>query len=354
MTGKLIDIDPDSGAQVHLLAEDPRPTDNIYGEQPYTDAAGKFIAVRHHPNGSRQGGLSIVDLASGTQREVLAGRPEHVAFHSWSDCLYYQQMFDGQRMLRRCRYETGVSEDVALLPAEMGSFSYGTVSADQSYYAVRVSPPDGGTTGGVYLLDFATGQWRRLFHDPRYHPKHEQFSRDGRNVVLIQLNELPKIAHVLLAELTLDGDCRMFPVDHPHTPRPTGHEAWIGPTQRVFFSTIIGEEVTGQIWSAKVGDASPRLLPPGGLRFGHVSVSRCGRYWIADTDEAGVPIYAGSFETGRWCRIAFSHTVYDQQYRVHAHPYMTAGNQWLIFNSTRGGYLQVYGARLAEGWLDQL
>ena len=37
---KLIDTDPESGAEIYQLVEDPRPADNIYGEQPFSSADG--------------------------------------------------------------------------------------------------------------------------------------------------------------------------------------------------------------------------------------------------------------------------------------------------------------------------
>ena len=50
----------------------------------------------------------------------------------------------------------------------------------------------------------------------------------------------------------------------------------------------------------------------------------------------------------------FSRTVYDGKQWSHAHPYMTADNRWLIFTARRGELPQVYGAKLAEGWLESL
>ena len=67
-----------------------------------------------------------------------------------------------------------------------------------------------------------------------------------------------------------------------------------------------------------------------------------------------MPIYVGSFATGRCRRAVLSRTVYDGKQWSHAHPYLTADNTWLIFTSTRDGHPEVYGARLADGWLGTL
>jgi hypothetical protein len=173
--------------------------------------------------------------------------------------------------------------------------------------------------------------------------------------MLIQLNRMPDVKQVLLWELEIGGEARPFPADRPHTARPTGHEAWVGSTDRIFFSTGSDPDSKGNIWTGRVGDPGPLLVHAGPLRFGHISVSSCARYWICDTGEEGIPIYIGSFATGRYQRAVFSRTVYDGQQWAHAHPYLTVDNRWLIYAARRnGGHAQVYGAKLAEGWLDGL
>lgn len=353
MPGPLVETDPESGAQVFLLGADARPADNIYGEQPYGDSSGRRIAIRYYQTAAKPGGISLLDLVDGSRHDILVGQVPFPAFHAWGDWIYYQEKRNGERWLRRCQYLTLKIEDVAVLPPERGSYSYGTVSPDHRYYAVSVTPAPG-APAEVHLLDLHTGRWSIMLAKAGYHAKHEQFSRDGRNRVLIQLNQMPDVKQVLLGEIEVGGHTWLFPADRPHTPRPTGHEAWIGETGEVFFSTASDPDSRGNIWRGKVGDPAPTLVYSGPLRFGHVSVSRCGRYWVGDTGEEGVPLYIGSFASGKCRRACFSRTVYDGQQWSHAHPYLTADNRWLIFTARRNGHPQVYGARLAEGWLDTL
>lgn len=344
--------DAESGAQVYLLGGDERPADNIYGEQPYGDVTGRRIAIRYYPAAGKPGALSIFDLQDGSNHEILSGKVPFPAFHAWGEWLYYAQSVEGRKILRRCNYLSLKVEDVAELPSDRGVYSYGTVSPDYRYYAVSVKPLDDGPSK-VHLLDLRTKKWSILLDKPGYHAKHEQFSRDGRNRVLIQLNQMPDVKVVLLSELEIGGSEKPFPADRPYTLRPTGHEAWIGTTRSIFFSTGAEKTSKGNVWMAKVGDDKPKLVYEG-KRFGHVSVSRCGRYWIGDTGEKGIPIYIGSFATGRCRRVCFSYTEYDRQQWSHAHPYLTADNQWLIFAARRNGHPQVYGAKLKPGWLDTL
>jgi Tol biopolymer transport system component len=350
--GPSLETDAESGAEVYLLGGDERPADNIYGEQPYGDATGRRIAIRYYPLPSKPGGIEILDLQDGSRHEILSGKPPFPAFHAWGEWLYYAQTVEGKKLLRRCNYLTLQVENVAELPPERGNYSYGTVSSDHRYFAVSVQPADGGPSK-VHLLDLQTKRWSVLLDKPGYHAKHEQFSRDGRNRVLIQLNQMPEVKVVLLSELEIGGSEKPFPADQPYTLRPTGHEAWIGTTSRIFFSTGADATTKGNVWSAKVGDEKPTLVHEG-HRFGHVSVSRDGKYWIGDCGEQGIPIYIGSFATGRAKRICLSRTEYDNQQWSHAHQYLTADNRWLIFGARRRGHPHVYGARLKDGWLEKL
>ncbi|MFW6158065.1 MAG: hypothetical protein ACOC8E_01750, partial [Planctomycetota bacterium] len=259
-----IEIDEESGAEIYLLGADERPADNIYGEQPYSDPQSRRIAIRYYSGGDLPGGIEIFDLYDGSRHEVLSGKPPFPAFHPWSEWLYYRQTVDGVQMLRRCNYLTMEIENVAPLPPERGAYSYGTISPDHRWYAVAVMP-EGAEGRRVDLLDIQTGEWRVLLDKEGYHAKHEQFSRDGRNKVLIQLNEMPDVEHVLLGEIDLSGELKLFPADEPHTLRPTGHEAWIGDTSSIFFSTRVDPDTGVNIYTGAVGDEAPTPVPgPGG------------------------------------------------------------------------------------------
>lgn len=354
---KLVETDAESGAEVYVLGPDERPADNIYGEQPYGDPTGRRIAIRYYKTEKVPGSLEILDLVDGSRHEVLSGKVPFPAFNAWGEWLYYAQTVEGKKLLRRCHFLTMKVEDVAELPAERGGYSYGTVSQDGRYYAVSVTPPapagEKAPPAQVHLLDLQTKQWTVLLDKPGFHAKHEQFSRDGRNRVLIQLNQMPDVKVVLLSELEIGGGETPFPADQPYTLRPTGHEAWIGNTSEVFFSTGSDGNSKGNIWRGKVGDAKPTLVYEG-KRFSHISVSRDGKYWIGDNGEEGVPIYIGSFASGKAQRLCFSRTEYDDQQWSHAHPYLTADNQWLVFGARRAGHPQCYGAKLKPGWLEGL
>ncbi len=351
---KPVETDTESGAEIFQLVEDERPTDDIYGEQPYCSPDGARIAVMHYSVGALAGGLSVLDLRDGSLHPVVTQKPRFPAFHAWGQYLYYQEKVGDKLMLRRCHYQTLAKEDVVELPQEEGRYSYGTVSPDLRYYAVSVHPEGGGSK--VLIIDTKSGRRHVAVQRADYHFKHEQFSMDGRNRVLIQANKMPDVKEVHLGAIETDREgVRWFPADRPHTPRPTGHEAWVGGSDRILFSTGSDKDSQGNIWTAGLEDAAPMLVSKTPTRFGHVSVSRCGRFWLGDaTGEQDVPIHVGSTKGGPHRRLVFSRTKHDGKQWSHTHPYLTSDNGWLIFNSTRSGRAQVYGARIKPGWLESL
>ena len=347
---KQVEIDRESGACVYQLTDDPRPVDNIYGEQPYSSPQGNRIAVRYYAEGDRDGGLSILDLEDGSLHPVLEHMPRFPAFHAWGEYLYYQEAVGDELLLKRCHYHSLEKDDVVALPTREGRFSYGTVSSDCHWYAASVHRED--KSCQVLLVEVSDGRVESLVDTDAWHLKHEQFSRDGANHILIQANS-PDVSQVHLGVLAVDRTgIEWLPVDRPHTPRPTGHEAWIGTSGRVFLSTGYEEGCPANIWTAGLDVPTPTAACESGVRFSHISVSRCGRFWIADaTGEEGVPIYMGCLQSGRFRRLVNSGTAHDEQQWSHTHPYVTADNGWLIYTSNRSGHPQVYGARIPEGLL---
>ncbi len=351
---KLVETDPNSGAEIYQLIDDPRPADNIYGEQPYSSADGNRVTIRYYPKNGQDGGLSFLDLADGSLHTVLAEAPHFPAFHAWGEHLYYHQQDGDALVLRRCNYQTLKKEDITSLPIEEGRFSYGTTSQDGRYYAASVHPEEGSSK--VWCTDLSTGKCGTLAQRDDYHFKHEQFSLDGNNRILIQANKMPDVKFVHLGALEPDREgITWFPVDRPHTPRPTGHEAWIGTTDNIFISTGQDEDSEGNVWTAGLRDNAPNLVSKTPHRFGHVSVSRCGRYWIGDaTQEENIPIHIGSLESGRHKCLVLSRTEHDSNQWSHTHPYMTSDNAWLIYTSNRNGHPQVYGAKIPQEILNSL
>lgn len=365
-----IETDESNGITIFQLTDDPRPVDNIYGEQPYCSDDGKRIALRFYADGERDGELAILDLEDLSLQTIIDHTPRHPAFHGWGSHLYCLQQVGDDLILRRWNWHTGIREDVVFLPPNEGQYGYGTVSADERHYAVSIIREDGSravmhfdlSRGDVRLLADARGADRPGEANRAYHFKHEQFGRDGSNRLLIQANVIPsdrdvpeavnyKLLHgVHLGVLTPDQPgMQRLACDEPLTPQPTGHEAWIGTTTRIFFSTAYDSVRRTNLFTVGLGDKQAEPVPGSEAHFGHVSVSRCGRYWVADAmNEDGIPIYAGRFGSMSMRRLVISRTVHDPHQWSHTHPYLTSDNRWLIFTSTRNGRPQVFGAQVPD------
>ncbi|MBS3762163.1 MAG: hypothetical protein KGZ25_02550 [Planctomycetes bacterium] len=362
-----VEKDAENGTDIFQLLEDPRPADDLYGEQPYSSPDGNRVLVRHFDTDKAKGGLTVLELTDGESHPVLNhSTPTLAAFHAWGENFYYQEPIQNSLILMKCNFGSQETTEITELPDAGGNYSYGTVSPDENLYVASVHPPDESSL--LVLVNLNTGEDRILAESAEQWFKHEQFSRDGRNKILIQANS-SDVSVVNLGEVDPDtGEIDWFPVDAPppagtgnwpggqqHTPRCTGHEAWIGRSKRIFLSTGYDETTGTNIWTAAADEKSPEPVGGGDHTFGHVSVSRCGRFWIADAPrEDNVPVYAGAFETGKWRRVVFSRTLHDGKQWSHTHPYLTADNRWLVFNSNRSGLPQIHGARLPEGFLEEL
>ena len=350
-----VTTDSDSGVELYRLVDDPRPADNIYGEQPYGAADGRSVAIRYYDTDDRDGSLALLDLETGNQSVVVEHEPRFPVFHAWGEYLYYQVKREGRIHLKRIPYAGGESEHVYALPELPCRFSYGTVSPDHRHYVVTTRDEE---PRRILHVDLHTGEWRSVAERVDRLFKHEQFAQDGSNRVLIQANVLPDVDEVHLGVLDVERDrpsLAWLAADEPHTPRPTGHEAWIGDTDRVLFSTAMDETIPHNLWTVGVTDDTATPVLETDRQYGHVSVSRCGEYWIGDVPSRdGVPIDIGSIATGSRCQLVTSETVHSSEQPSHTHPYLTADNRWLIFTTTRARWPQVYGAKVPEELLGTL
>jgi Tol biopolymer transport system component len=299
-----IDTDKVSGAEVWRLSDDLRPTDNIYGEQPYGSADGTRLALRHYATPETDSGLSILDLNDGSSHPIIETAPRFPAFHGCNEYLYCQQQQGDQLIL--CRWQPRPRGNLASASAR-GSFHL-RHRFWRSPALCRVCAQRGGTVPGAA---FRPGQRQVADADYQRRPllQARAVLRDGQNLVMIQANS-PDVSRVGLGALTLARQLTWFAADEPHTTRPSGHETWIGAHTRVFFSTRWDDE-QGNLWT-------------------------------------------GSLSSGRHAHLVFTATVHDGQQSSHAHPYLTADNRWAVYTSNRDGHSQVYGARLPEGLLASL
>lgn len=371
--------DPVTGVRVTRLTSAPITSNNIYCEVPYGSPDGtRIIMVRSSglpPN--CETGLYVADL----ERRKLA-RVEGLEYGenaAWGEWVY--SVSDQGDILA---FSMMTFERKIVFPASRwtGSMppSVGRVSADERFFIyVGVLP---GPTIGIGLIDLDEQTNRIIFEHPEIINSHAQFDPAGGRSILIQHNRGSQMAPdgtvitfggeegATLFAIDLDGNqLGPIPAGPPHTAGITGHECFIGDTGRVAFSVGWSDTARpgplderypeGNFFTAAPGDEKPVCYAAPEHRFNHVSVSRCGRYWLCDSYGQGIPgpipLIVGSFETCRYralledCGASCGGAQFS-----HPHAYFTADNRRVIYNADPHGVPQVFMAEIPEGFLEEL
>ena len=172
------------------------------------------------------------------------------------------------------------------------------------------------------------------------------------------------------------GEPIQLPIGAPWSAESSGHMAWVGETGRVAVAVdwLRAEKrhdprhPEGNLVIAAPGDARPTVFPAPQHGFYHVSISKCGRYFVCDdfmdfrADGFGAGrsgpsrIVVGNLESGR-SRVLIRDC---QDYgiagssRFEPTPYFTADSRYVIYNGSPFGIMQVFAARLPPGFLESL
>jgi hypothetical protein len=390
--------DPSSGARIVQLTSAAAISNNVYGEQPYSSPDGKRVAIARCQDfcWDEEGSLLVHDLD--TLRITMVARKirgvRGVCNSAWSGLVYYWRP---DRKLVRLSLVTLGQEVVyaekdpkAPLPLGGGGSS---VSPDQRYM-IWMAPRLKGKGAPVFQvirLDLAKGKREVILEHPEICNPHLQFNPVHGRQILVQNNRGVRLhadgstdryttqtsEGTTLFVIDADGgNLRFLPVGPPITASATGHECFVADTGRVLFSVgwtspsfyesrHDARHPEGNLFTAAPGDARPTLFRAPEHRFNHVSCSRCGRYFVADSHPgpglfvngrcSAVSLVVGNLATGK-CRVL----VEDSQASgggnqcTHTHPYLTADNRHVIYNADPGGIPQVFAARVPEGFLESL
>jgi hypothetical protein len=372
-------IDPDSGAAVYRLTSGPAMNHLIYCEQPYTSPDGRRVAVIRSHDFTHGGTFALLAVEPNTLRSARVERaiPAQIAHSAYREWLYYGTH---EGALRRVSLLTLVKEPV--LPE--GSIdpaldNLSSVSPDGRTLFIERKIP-GTARYQIDTLSIAGGERRTIFTDPDATNAHLQCEPGDGARVLMQLVAHREGQPTRVPVLTMGPDgsgVRRLPIGDPRTAESTGHMAWVAGARRVACAVGWDREARrhdprhprGNLVIAGETDASPRVFAAPEHGFYHVSVSRCGRYFIADdfmdfradlfgeTGRMGpTRVVIGNLETGRY-RVL----IRDCQLQGIAgssswepDPYLTADNRYAIFNASPFGTNQVFAARLAEDFLKSL
>jgi hypothetical protein len=303
------------------------------------------------------------------------GKCVGVCTSAWKEWLHYWSREEKRAVLKRLSLLTFEKQELfecARDDVRVGGF--GSISPDLRYLVMptRVGPK----MFGIVRLEIARGVWQVIHEDPEIANPHVQYNPVTGKDILVQWNRgclmdddgnwIRAVGPLGTSLFVIDGDGgnrRPLPVGEPWTAGATGHECFIADTGRILFSTGSNKEKHPEyagitLFTAAPGDEKPTPVAAEGHTFNHVSVSKCGRYYICDSYPAGIPgpapLVVGDLRTGRFKTLVESGASCGGPQYTHAHPYLTADNKHAIFNSDTTGIAQVYEATLPEGFLESL
>ncbi|NPV46787.1 MAG: hypothetical protein HPY69_07505 [Armatimonadetes bacterium] len=353
--------DTNVGARLVQVTSAALISHNVYCEERYTSADGRYLAILRSAVGTEPDEqLWIADLETGQVAPTGCLINGYPASNLFSDALFFEtRTATSDRLLMRLDLAKWELEEVGDLSAcPRTRYGVCSVSPDERYFLgnFRVE----GDIWGLYRVDLSNGSWEVIHTHEHICNPHQQFEpRHGRQV-LVQLNwgsivdeeynflQLVGEQGATLYVLDIEtGAVQYLPVGKPHTGPVTGHECWVGDTGRIILTT--SDALRGAVYLVAPGDERARCLWRG-LGFGHISASVNGRYFVVD-DFTNGRIYVGSIATGRLLPLCDTGATCASPQYTHPHPYLTPGSRHVIFNSDRRGLGQVWAAEVPDWFL---
>ena len=359
---------------------------------PYCSPDGKSIMIARCQDFcfDEEGSLMVHELD--TLRIALVVRKSRgvrgVFTNAWSGLEYY---WTPERKLMRLSLMTLEQEEAYAEEDPAAPLLGSSVSPDQRYIIGMTTrlKGKGAPVFQIVRLDLKQRCREVIFEHPEICNPHLQFNPITGKQILVQNN--------VGVRLNKDGstgryhttDCKLFvidadgknqryvPVGAPLTSGCTGHECFVADTGRVLFSTswimkswaennLDPRYPQGNVFTARPGDAKPTVFAAPEHRFNHVSVSRCGRYFVADSQTGrglfvggalrSVALVMGNLATGKY-RVLVDDTLASGggNQCTHTHPYITADNRYVIFNADLVcGIPQVFAAKIPPEFLESL
>ncbi|NQU09619.1 hypothetical protein HQ590_02420 [bacterium] len=363
--------DPDSGAAVRRLTSGPMMNHLIYCEQPYTSPDGKRVAIIRGCDFTFENDFSLLVAEPDSLRIARVERsiPRSIAHTSYSEWLYYLTHQGG---LRRVSLLTLAKEQ--LLPD-------GSIPTDTSVQSItpdneQIVCWEGPGRAEKQIVTYATrsSERRVLFTHPDNNNPHLQVEPVHGNLILLQLVPLGRVPVLVLDR---DGSNRQtLPVGAPFTNESSGHMTWITGTERVVIAVEWDRAARahdprhpeGNLVITGPGDETPTIFSAPEHAVYHVSVSRCGTYFVADDFLAfeldafrrghigPARIVVGNLRTGKYRTLIRDCQSYGMAGTSNWEPipYLTADNRYVIYDASPFGVTQVFAARVPPEFLASL
>lgn len=373
--------DPDSGAVVRRLTSAAAHSNNIYCEKPLGSPDGtRLLVARWLGVPPANCWLYVADLKTGslTLVEGDLAMPDQVnisvANVPWSEWKYYNTRDGSVRRLSLVTLERQqLLPPGTLRPQPLAYLE--SITADESLLVGAEFTDERGrqdfSRQQGFTLDLKTGKKQVIHPGERW--SHEQFdpSDSGR---LLHLRPIPLASGGWRTSVEVrrlaGGEPVRLPFGDPWSAEHSGHLGWVGKTGKVASAAnwLHAERrhdprhPEGNLLLATPGDAAPTVFPAPRHAFYHVSISRCGRYFVADDcmdfrAEAfisGAPgpirIVIGNLATGKsrvLLRDCQHHGICGRS-PYEPNPYLTADNRYVIYNAAPFGLMQVFAAEVPD------
>lgn len=366
-----------NGVVIHQITQEERLVSNIYCERPFCSADSKrFLYARHlsgEGSAERLINCEYVLCEFGTWKEEVVGTGFFQLTISYGNDFYFERpKSNGQLEFVRLDFATGALEPILACPRHMG---HPTVSADRRLlaydYAISYNPQ----RFGVAVVNLQTGEENLVYEHPHLCNGHIQFHPTDNRTLLVQLNRgceftvdgkrlklFGDAGATLLLLDALSGKTEYLQIGKPYTPPITGHQAWLGSTEKII--TTVNPHGTYIEYTAVPGKGNVLLATRQapcrqlgtGIFIGHIGSTPCGRYFFGD-HVTGDYIVIGSPVTGQTVTVHNDpEQLGDSPFGQHSHPhaYLTPDFSWMVFNSDRTGRPQVYAALIPEELLSTL
>ena len=380
--------DPETGAWITRMTSTVMSNINIYYEQPYGTPDGKRFAYMRSPGGDPRlpPGQQLCAGDIETLRVCLVddtAETHWVATSPWSGRVLYLRA-NGELV----QVDLGTLEkQIALTHWPLPSDAYvWSVTPDFRY--LLSSYYDSGYTFNLVRIDLQTRQAEVIYRHPEIHGHIQIDPHGGRDILLqrnrgMRQNDLRQCRpqdteHAGATHVVIDldgGNERQLQIGEPWTAPSSGHASWgtegrIGTPVGTVSGIRIGEGLPpepvvhdprhpqGNMIVVAPG-SEPHAVPAPEQLFNHASMSRCGKYFVADSFRHGLPgpveIVAGDIDTGKW-RVLVSNCGGSGGGPAcsHPHPYLTADNRHAIYNADPHHVCHIHCARVPEGFWGSL
>jgi hypothetical protein len=355
----------------------------LYCESPKASPDGSRFVLQ------RGNGYFVCDIT--TKRFTAMAEGCILANSPYSDDVYCWYERDGKVGLDRVRLTTLDRVRVTELTGLPKPGAPQSVSPAGDYLIYHAHRPP---TCLVIRVELPSGSWNVIHEDPDIINGHIQVDpRDGRQILLQQnrgglTDANGKIVRLLGPEgathyvIRSDGTGRCaLPVGPPHTSSCSGHSSWIGGTRRAVLAvawnmnefqdpslardwTLDMRYLQSNVFTVAPGDTRPTPFIAPEQRFFHVSGSKCGRYFVANSVPNGrlgpTEIVIGNLVTGNYRTLIHDCLCYAGSVWPSSLPYLTADLRHVVFRAKEDpslpGYqgFYVYVAAIPDRFLADL